>query len=594
MKQHDLMISQQLNRVGAMITTLNNTCSQMRAHIASAKIDSAPMLEEASTLLAAKHESATKQAVLAAFTQHFIVANDELRVLTSSAVPVDEQFFVLLSRVKKIHEDCEPLLGSENERLGMEMMEQTSRNLDAGFKKLYNWVQRALKGLDFEDPQISGSIRRALRFLSERPSMFQNCLEVLADAREQTLSDAFQTALSGEGDGTGSAIEFSAHDLLRYMGDMLAWVHSTTVSEKESLQGLFIADADAINRGMQLGKVSESWLQDSELSVSNDDSHTEPLTFDGEKALKDLVSRSLSNITTTLQHRTELAIHQHDDILLLFKAQSLLTFYHALFAKLLSPSSPLSTTISSLISTTQSHLHSTLDSDPDTSWASSPTSGPDHHQSNLLALSTLAAITPPTSWPPAQLSLLLSHYLGPTLTFATHIARSDPASITDIDLLTAIGYMSANLQWLAGNSLSIADLTAAPFADSALKTSLEDALAQRVFDTMMRSSGVGPLSEELAENAEVHAKPSLLLAHLPEYAARLDDFLADGYAEVVGRVKGYDYGDGKGGEKREVVGEAKERFLEVLEEVLGRVEGLGGEATGSYPRTMEDVVVLLG
>jgi hypothetical protein len=575
-----------------MIATLNNTCTQMRAHIASAKSDSSPMLDEARTLLTAKHESATKHAVLRAFTTHFLIPDADLDVLTSSAVPVSDHFFVILTRVKKIHQDCEPLLGSENERLGMEMMEQTSRNLDAGFKKLYNWVQRALKGLDFEDPQISGSIRRALRVLAERPSMFQNCLEVLAEAREQTLSAAFQTALSGEGDGAGSAIEFSAHDLLRYMGDMLAWVHSTTVSEKESLEGLFIADEDAINLGMQLGKVSEPWLQDPRSDP--DDSSS----FDGETALKSLVTRSLSSITSTLQQRIELAIHQHDDTLLLFKAQNLLTFYYALFAKLLSPSSTLASTIASLISTTQAHLHASLDStETPTAWAANPTTGPTTHKSHLRALDALASVTPPAAWPTAQLDVLLTHYLGSTLGFAKHTAAAEAETdSTDADLLAAIGYTGANIAWVGahfpvdGRAEQMGII--GPYADRALKTTLEDALIKRVYTSMMDASGVGALSEQLVIEA---ADADLFLAKLPEFAAQLDDFLADGYAEIAGRVgdKIYDYA-GSGDGKREIVEEAKGRFLEELSGLLGEVGRRGGEFSEAYPRTMEDVEVLLG
>lgn len=575
-----------------MITTLNNTCDQMRKHIASAKSDSAPMLDEASTIIASKRESETKQAVLSAFTKHFIVADEDLDVLTSSAVPVNEQFFVVLNRVKKIHDDCEPLLGSENERLGLELMEQTSRNLDAGFKKLYNWVQRALKGLNFEDPQISGSIRHALRVLSERPTMFQNCLEFLADAREQTLSDAFQMALSGAGDGSGNAIEFSAHDLLRYMGDMLAWVHSTTVSEKESLEGLFIADAEAINRGMKLGKASEPWLQDfgparisdNQSALSED---TQENSFDGEKALKDLVSRSLSTIAITLRERIELAVHQHDDVVLLFKAQNLLGFYHNLFAKLVGPTSTLSTTIQHLETTAQDHLYQVLDSDNDTSWTSDPTEGPIRHKENLATLSALFAIKAPSEMAPAQFSRFLEHYLGPTKEFAKIVERAEkePAQggYRDNDLMMAIVFVTNNISLLSQHTVT-GDAYAnimATFADRKLLDTLENAMIKRVYEHMLAASGVGALIEE-----EVNAS---VLPKLPEYAAQLDGFLRDGYNEIAGRLRVLDTRE----EERGIVAEAKEMFLDNLRVVVDALGVMGEEYREKYPRTMEDVEVLL-
>ena len=43
--------------------------------------------------------------------------------------------------------------------------------------------------------------------------------------------------LSGPG-GTPRPIELHSHDPLRYVGDMLAWLHQATASEKEHLQTL--------------------------------------------------------------------------------------------------------------------------------------------------------------------------------------------------------------------------------------------------------------------------------------------------------------------------------------------------------------------
>lgn len=38
--------------------------------------------------------------------------------------------------------------------------------------------------------------------------------------------------------GTPRPIELHSHDPLRYVGDMLAWLHQATASEKEHLQSL--------------------------------------------------------------------------------------------------------------------------------------------------------------------------------------------------------------------------------------------------------------------------------------------------------------------------------------------------------------------
>jgi hypothetical protein len=300
----------------------------MRSHIAAANRETGPVLEEATGLVSQRKQVDDKQQILLAFNSHFLVSEEEATVLTSTAEPVNEEFFQVLTRVKKIHHDCEVLLGTEDQRLGLEVLEQSSKQLNAAFQKLYRWIQREFKTLDLENPQISASVRRSLRVLAERPTLFQSCLDSFAEARESILSDSFHSALTGSVSGAEhiatKPIEFHAHDPLRYIGDMLAWVHSTTVSEREALENLFISDGEEIKRSIQEGLESEPWLQAEGAEI-----------FDGRKALNQLVSRDLTGVARLLRQRTEQVIQSHDDATLVYKIANLIGFYKSTFARLL-------------------------------------------------------------------------------------------------------------------------------------------------------------------------------------------------------------------------------------------------------------------
>lgn len=333
---------QQLKRIGSVISTLNQTCDEMRKHIGQAKQDTTPVLEEAGALMAQRKETETKQQLLDAFSKHFLVPEEDLLILTSVEEPVDDRFFDILARVKQVHHDCEVLLGGENQRLGLEIMEMSTRNLNSAYQKLYRWIQKEFQSLNLEDPRISSSIRRALRVLAERPTLFHSCLDFFAEARDYVLSDAFHYALTdaisgGNGGGVGAdrtvkPIEFSAHDPLRYIGDMLAWVHSTTVSEREALEALFVADGEELARGIQAGLSSEPWSRlDEDQEVS----------FDGHRALSDLVNRDLTGVSRSLRQRVELVIQGHDDPVTCYKVVNLLSFYRTTFSKLLGTQSNL-------------------------------------------------------------------------------------------------------------------------------------------------------------------------------------------------------------------------------------------------------------
>ncbi|KAH7091236.1 oligomeric Golgi complex subunit 6 [Paraphoma chrysanthemicola] len=321
-------VAEQLRRIGTAIKSLNSYCADMRSHIAAANRETGPVLEEATTLMTQRKQVESKQQILQAFNSHFLVSDEEATVLTSTAEPVNEEFFQVLTRVKKINHDCEVLLGTEDQRLGLEVLEHSSKQLNAAFQKLYRWIQREFKTLDLENPQISASVRRSLRVLAERPTLFQSCLDSFAEARESILSDSFHAALTGsasEGEHIATKpIEFHAHDPLRYVGDMLAWVHSTTVSEREALENLFISDGDEIKRSIQEGLESEPWLKEEGTEI-----------FDGRKALNQLVSRDLTGVARLLRQRTEQVIQSHDDATLAYKITNLIGFYKSTFVKLL-------------------------------------------------------------------------------------------------------------------------------------------------------------------------------------------------------------------------------------------------------------------
>ena len=300
----------------------------MRSHITAANKETGPVLKEATNLMNQREQVDAKQRILQAFNSHFLVSEEEATVLTSTAEPVSEEFFQILTRVKKIHHDCQVLLGTEDQRLGLEILEQSSKQLNAAFQKLYRWIQREFKTLDLENPQISASVRRSLRVLAERPALFQSCLDFFAEARESILSDSFHAALTGsvtEKHIVTKPIEFFAHDPVRYIGDMLALAHSTTVSEREALENLFISEGDEIKRSIQAGLESEPWLKgDGDEEV-----------FDGRKALNQLVSRDLIGVARLLRQRTEQVVQSHDDATLAYKIANLIGFYKGTFTKLL-------------------------------------------------------------------------------------------------------------------------------------------------------------------------------------------------------------------------------------------------------------------
>lgn len=96
---------------------------------------------------------------------------------------------------------------------------------------------------------VEEELKHALTALSERPVLLKCCLKEIVSARKTALGSythdyyrltyqlvsRFFDALHG---GRGRPIEMVAHDPVRYIGDILAWIHQSAASERELVDSL--------------------------------------------------------------------------------------------------------------------------------------------------------------------------------------------------------------------------------------------------------------------------------------------------------------------------------------------------------------------
>lgn len=578
---------QQLKRIGTTIKSLNQCCGDMRKHVSDAKRENAPVLEDASGLLIQKRELEDKTQLLDAFSKHFIMSEDDSMVLSTTSNDVDDRFFAVLKKVKKIYADCQLLLGNENERLGLELMDQTSRQLNVGYQKLYRWTQKEFKNLNLENPQISSIIRRALRALSERPTLFHGCLDFFAEARERVLTDAFYSALTGspgatEQDPMMKPIEVHAHDPLRYVGDMLAWTHSATVSECEALENLFVSEGEEFRKGFEAGREAEPW------------SAADTEAFDGQKALGGLVNRNVAGVARALRQRIEQVLQNHEDAVLLYRISNLVNFYRVTFSKLLGPDSTL---LATLVACEESSLRyfTTIVADHVTSIntdLSAPS--PNLHIPDFLdeALTSFSALLKsydsslrPSSSKTTDFEPIIQSALTPYLLACEKMAKETDSPAGDIFMLNCLSATQSTLanydfiteQYLSYLSHKISTATTT-------LTSYQHAF-------FLHTSGLHPLLAALASlsdpnsDSNYDAPPLAEIPHLPPFqpaaltaaSQTLDDFLPSALMDAMENLEGLSSAK----TAREITAEGAERFCEDFEFVEGRLaavdEGLEEE-----------------
>lgn len=145
--------------------------------------------------------------------------------------------------------------------LRLDIMEYTSQHLEAGYMKIFKWCAFESRGFSKDTLEVSHSMRVAIARLKARPELLElvfppliffessrltyflhhsEILTLLGTTRSASILNTFLDALTRGGPtGLPRPIELHAHDPIRYIGDMLAWIHQTMAGEREFLESLF-------------------------------------------------------------------------------------------------------------------------------------------------------------------------------------------------------------------------------------------------------------------------------------------------------------------------------------------------------------------
>ncbi|KAF1809000.1 oligomeric complex COG6 [Eremomyces bilateralis CBS 781.70] len=592
-------IAVDLHKIGELVAVLRERCTVMRNDLDVSRSEINPVLKESKDLLEKSSEVEQKRDLLDATQTHFMV--HELSDISASIPPgaPGDEFFEKIVQVKRIRRDCQVLLGAENQSLGLQIMEQASKRLNGLFQSLFNWVQREFKTLDLENPQISAAIRRSLRALSERPSLFRSCLDAFSVSREAVLSDSFHAALTGSVGGDqkqpSKPIELIAHEPIRYAGDMLAWIHSATVSEREALEALFIGEGREIAKGLEAGRDDDPWSVDEEGVV-----------FDPRTALAELVDRNLSSVARLLRQRAEQVIHSHDDPGVAFKIANLVAFYRSILSKLLGGEGSVADTLRAIETSANRQFKAGV-------------------RDHIAALEHEKQVIPDHCAPPEFLADALRLIGELMITVDTSIDASGheeqiSESVLEEALDPFLEHSKAisnhaekpDRQVFALNCLLATKSALQPFSFTKsrlgkIKQSLEGIsreLTDYQYSRLLESSGIMPLMDALNRFSDADRRllsalelPILQPQSVLEIGQQLDDFLPSALmdaTEIIRDLRDPDLA-------RQITEEAAELFCEDFEQLEHKISTIEEQAESAgrpglrqvFPRTTAEIRVLL-
>ncbi|PAA91600.1 hypothetical protein BOX15_Mlig018129g1 [Macrostomum lignano] len=340
------------------VSAMNSSCKDMSVRLQEAKSQTEHLLRETSRIQRESEEYEIRSRVAEVVLELFQLTPEQEQQLTDKASPVTEDFFKALERSKQIHSDCKLLLMAQNQRAGLEVMEQMSVLMECGCEKLYRWIQNECRMQAGESAEVTALMTQAFQVLQDRPVLFKYALDEYANARRAALVKAFIEALTRGGSGGGGPrpMELHSHDPQRYVGDMLAWLHQATASETESLDSLLKlcdddAEADGNEAAVAIGNEAKDEDGEAEAGAANgtDNSTDIASSRSSRRQLRAACLCSLSEgVCRPLRLRVEQALVGVQDASVLYRLHNLLRFHQGTLDRVLGSNSSLATTVGDL------------------------------------------------------------------------------------------------------------------------------------------------------------------------------------------------------------------------------------------------------
>ncbi|MGH0124602.1 UNVERIFIED_CONTAM: hypothetical protein FKN15_056808 [Acipenser sinensis] len=275
-------VKEELESVHEDVQAMSNCCEDMTNRLKAAKEQTQDLMVKTTKLQGENHQLEIRAQVANAFLAKFQLTPEEMNTLRGARDgPITEDFFKALGRVKQIHSDVKILLRTNQQTAGLEIMEQMALLQETSYEQLYRWAQNECRALTQESCDIAPVLTQALEALQDRPVLYKYTLDEFGTARRCAVVRGFIDALTRGGPGgTPRPIEMHSHDPMRYVGDMLAWLHQATASEKEHLEALLKqVTMQGVEENMQevVGHITEGVCRPLKLMFQK--GHAEPSVF---------------------------------------------------------------------------------------------------------------------------------------------------------------------------------------------------------------------------------------------------------------------------------------------------------------------------
>lgn len=298
--------------------------------------------DEINKLNDTKNLISLKKGLLTSFKNKFTLDVYEEYVLQNGEI--NDEFFQVLTKSEKIHENCSILLAVDNPQLGLKIMSKFNQLINKSFDRIINFTIKTLNNLySLNTSSKLTTLRKCLKFLRKRLNHFNTVIDNFVETRSKLIIDEFLDQVNGNldrnGDSRSGSIQhdrpmiLSAHDPVRFIGDLLAYIHSVVVNETETIGNIFA-------------------IQDDETESSE--------TVEYKTIIDDVIGKILNSLSRSVKSKIERIISSETKIAIIYAIYNLVELYTIMFAKHLKESSNdknnLLTTVKDLVRSSQEKI----------------------------------------------------------------------------------------------------------------------------------------------------------------------------------------------------------------------------------------------
>ena len=190
-----------------------------------------------------------KKNLLISFKEKFTLNEYEEFVLNSG--DLNNEFFTTLARAERINENCSILLSLDNPQLGLKIIAKSNQMINRSIDRIVSYTNKTLGNMySLSSKSRLATLHQCFKYLQNKLNYFNSIVNTFSESRSKVLVDEFNRQVQGDfevnGQGRSSSISsdsrpiyMSAHDPVRFVGDLLAYVHSVSVNESETITSIF-------------------------------------------------------------------------------------------------------------------------------------------------------------------------------------------------------------------------------------------------------------------------------------------------------------------------------------------------------------------